>query len=254
MRVIWIVLALAGCEYRGDEPFRHGGKAPPNFAGILDAQPYSAYAVLLTWTAANDDTTDPPAMQYDIWSTTAAGSEDFGSMPVRSVVGTTRALIGGLMPGHKYYFIVRARDIDGNHDGNVVELDATTTMPAPATRTLTTDIQPILRNSCADTGRCHGPIAMNMGMEQGMDFSTVATSAAALLGTAGTGVPAKTNPGLGRLRVKPGDSGKSFLMDKLLSILAPDDGAPMPYDTSLNPISDDDKKKIAEWIDQGAMR
>jgi ABC-type transport system involved in cytochrome bd biosynthesis fused ATPase/permease subunit len=67
-------------------------------------------------------------------------------------------------------------------------------------------------------------------------------------------VPARTNPSLGRLRVKAGDSGNSFLMDKLLGILSPDDGHQMPYDNSLSPVSDDDIRKTAEWIDQGAMR
>jgi hypothetical protein len=253
MRWIYMVLLLTACEYRGDEPLAKGGKSPPNFSGLADAQPYSAYAVTLTWSPANDDTTDPPAMEYDVWYTMTSGAEDTTAAPAVSVVGTTHALVGGLAPGQKYYFLVQAKDIDGNYDGNRVELDATTNMPAPPARTLTTDIQPILRNSCADTGRCHGPISMNAGMEGGMDFSTAATSAAALLGSGGSGVPAKTNPFLGRLRVKPHDSGNSFIMDKLLGILRPDDGSQMPYDNSLNPISDDDKRKIAEWIDQGAM-
>ena len=208
-----MVVLLTACEYRGDEPFRKGGKAPPNFGGLLDAQPYSAYAVTLTWSPANDDTTDPPAMQYDVWYAMSSGGEETAATPAVSVVGTTHALVGGLMPGQKYYFQVRAKDIDGNHDANVVELDATTNMPAPAARTLTTDIQPILRNSCADTGRCHGPISMNAGMEAGMDFSTAATSTQALLGSGGAGVPTMTNSFLGRLRVKPHDSGNSFIMD-----------------------------------------
>jgi hypothetical protein len=248
-----MVLLVTACEYRGDEPFRHGGKSPPNFGGLVDAQPYSAYAVTLSWNAANDDTTDPTAMEYDVWYATTSGGEDMSAAPVVSLVGTTHALVGGLMPGQKYYFIVRARDLDGNYDRNQVELDATTNTPAPARRTLTTDVQPILRNICADTGRCHGPISMNTGMDAGMDFSTAATSTAALLGPNGTGVPTMINQSLGRLRVKPGDSGNSFLMNKLLGILRPDDGAAMPYDNLLGSINDDDKRKIAEWIDQGAM-
>src|SRR5215468_4912352 len=151
MRWIWMVLLVTACEYRGDEPFRRGGKSPPNFGGLLDAQPYSAYAVTLSWSAANDDTTDPPAMEYDVWYATTSGGENTSTAPVLSLVGTTHALVGGLMPGQKYYFIVHAKDVDGNYDSNRVELDATTITHAPARRTLTTDIEPILRNSCADT-------------------------------------------------------------------------------------------------------
>ena len=250
MRVFLILITLAACEYRGDDPFRRGGKSPPNFAGLSDAQAYSAYSVMITWKAASDDTTDPPRIEYDIWMSQTAGGEDTGSPPVVAVTGTLHALVGGLVSGQKYYFLVRAKDQDGNHDANLAELDATTLMPAPATRTLTTDVQPILLHSCSDVGRCHGPVANNVGREQGMDFSTVDSAALALLGN----VPTRTNPSLGRLRVKAGDSGNSFITDKLLGILGPDDGSQMPYDNSLSPITDDQIRTISEWIDQGAMR
>jgi hypothetical protein len=250
LRLAPILLIAAACEYRGDEPFRTGGKSPPNFTGIASAQPYSAYAVLVSWSAANDDTTDAAAIDYAVWTATAPGAEDLAGAPAVSVQAALRALAGGLLPGERRYFVVHATDQDGMRERNGAELDATTFAPAPPLRTLTSDVQPILARSCAALGRCHGPVSAGTGMEQGMDFSTADSAAAALLGN----VPARTNPALGRLRVKAGDSGNSFLMDKLLDVLGPDDGHAMPYDNSLTAIDDNQIRLIAEWIDQGAMR
>ena len=260
--LIVILVTLGACQYRGEEPFRKGGKSPPNFSGISDAVAYSAYAVMVSWSAANDDTTEPNAIEYDVWKAGAPGTEDFAGTPTVSVVGGKRALVGGMMPGQKAYFVVRAKDLDGNFDNNAFELDATTMTPAAAPHKLSTDVQPLLSRRCSDVGQCHGTIFQMMGKEQGMDFTTPDAARTALLGLNGMGVPSMVNPSLMRLRVKSGDSGNSFIMDKILGTLGPDDGGKMPFDQRLCnipidpatcPISDDEIRLIAEWIDQGAL-
>jgi hypothetical protein len=248
MRRIVILIALAGCQYRGDESVQ----VRPLFDGVSDAQPLSAYAVIVSWPAAIDNSTDQTSMRYSVWSADPVDmAHDFTTdqAPAVSDTGTLKALVGGLMPNQNYVFMAHATNLGGVRDKNVTQKVATT-MTAPPMRTLTADVQPILHNTCSDVGQCHGPKnSAGAGMERGMDFSTVDSTLAALVN-----VPAMTNPQPGRLRVTPGDSGNSFIMNKVLGILGKDDGAQMPYQMKLGPLSPNQIRIISEWIDQGAMR
>lgn len=247
MRTIALLLALAGCQYRGDESVQ----TRPLFDGVTGAQAYSAYAVVVSWPRATDATTDQPAMRYSVWSANPMDmAHDFTTDVPPAVVqtGTLKALVGALTPATGYVFMAHATNVAGVRDKNVAQIDATT-LAAPPSRTLAADVQPILAQSCAAVGRCHGPKdASGAGMDAGMDLSTAASSAAALVGVAAT-----INPAAHRVRVQAHDSGNSFLMDKLLGILSPSDGAKQPPDNSLPAITDDQIRIISEWIDQGAM-
>ena len=247
MRTIALLLALGACAYRGDE----GVQTRPLFDGVSDVQPYSAYAVVVSWPLAIDPSTDQATMRYGVWSADPMDmAHDFTTdqMPAVVQTGTLKALVGALTPATQYVFMAHATNLGGVRDKNVRQVDATT-LAAPPNRTLAADVQPILSQSCAATGRCHGPKdASGAGMDAGMDLSTAASSAAALIG-----VQAAINPAAHRVRVQAHDSGNSFLMDKLLGILGPSDGARQPPDTSLPAISDDQVRIISEWIDQGAM-
>ena len=248
MRRIVILIALAGCDSRGDESLQ----VRPLFDGVSDAQALSAYAVIVSWPAAIDNSTDQTSMRYSVWSADPMGmAHDFTTdeAPAVSDTGTLKALVGGLMPNQSYVFMAHATNLGGVRDKNVTQKVATT-MAMPPARTLTADVQPILQNTCSDVGQCHGPTdATGAGMAKGMDFSTVDKTLASLVN-----VPAMTNPQAGRVRVKPGDSGNSFIMYKVLGILGKDDGPKMPLNNTLGPLSADQIRIISEWIDQGAMR
>ena len=62
-----------------------------------------------------------------------------------------------------------------------------------------------------------------------------------------------SNPGArtaGKLRVAPGDTTRSFLLDKLSGNLAPDEGSPMPLAGNRLPATSIDL--VQRWIAAGA--
>jgi len=53
------------------------------------------------------------------------------AIPSFAITGMTSRTVTGLNPGTTYYFIVRAKDAEGNIDNNTVERSATTQAPPP---------------------------------------------------------------------------------------------------------------------------
>jgi hypothetical protein len=100
---------------------------PPTFAGATNATTVNASSITVSWAAATDDFTAQSALRYDVWYATASGAQDFiGEPQFTSAPGATSATVPGLSPGTTYYFVVRARDIEGLRDANVVEVSDTT--------------------------------------------------------------------------------------------------------------------------------
>lgn len=100
---------------------------PPVFAGATGATTLGARSVRLTWAAGNDDLTPASALLYDVWYSTTSGAIDFlGEPQATSAPGATSVDVGGLEPATTYYFVVRARDLEGFRDENEVEVSATT--------------------------------------------------------------------------------------------------------------------------------
>jgi hypothetical protein len=110
------------------------------------------------------------------------------------------------------------------------------------------EIEPTLRSiqaevfsiSCSTASTCHDA----NGPEQGLDLSSLAASEASLIDVDSTQVPTK-------VRVAPGDSSASYLMNKLL-------GVDIPLGTTRMPQLDPDGlcapkiDAIEQWIDDGA--
>jgi hypothetical protein len=100
---------------------------PPTFAGIVSATGTSASTILLSWAAASDADTPASNIVYDIYAAQVSGAEEYGSGPTFTTpLGATSFTVTGLPPLQTEYFVVRARDLDGNEDKNVVEASGET--------------------------------------------------------------------------------------------------------------------------------
>lgn len=102
-----------------------GDTVPPTFAGASGATG-GANAVTLTWAAATDDLTPSSEIVYLIYRSTVPGGESFAAPTYVTPPGATSFAAGGLAVSTTYYFVVRARDLAGNTDLNLVERSATT--------------------------------------------------------------------------------------------------------------------------------
>src|SRR5215218_3743896 len=99
----------------------------PAFAGLIDAvtcvggpgaQP-PRYT--LRWSPASDDRTPASEIVYEVYQATSPGGEEFDTPSYTTPAGATSYTTPELSSGTTYYFVVRARDSDGNVDGNLVE-------------------------------------------------------------------------------------------------------------------------------------
>ncbi len=58
---------------------------------------------------------------YLVYRSTVPGSYDFVSPALGTPRGVTSFTIGGMVTGQTYYYVVRAKDLSGNDEGNMVE-------------------------------------------------------------------------------------------------------------------------------------
>ncbi len=101
---------------------------PPDFDGVRAAVPGTT-SVELRWSPAADDATASSEIVYAIYVSTEAGEHNLLVPYTLTDPGVTRWTVTGLEPSTTYHFIVRARDLAGNEDGNAAELGATTAPP-----------------------------------------------------------------------------------------------------------------------------
>ncbi|MCC7381707.1 MAG: hypothetical protein IT384_07735 [Deltaproteobacteria bacterium] len=144
--------ARASCA----EPSPCNDPLPPAFGGLASAAlTRSATAAILAWAPAQDDTTAPGAIVYEVFESSASRAQDF-TRPARLVTsaGALRAELPGLTPSTPYCWVVRARDAAGNRDSNTVERCLTT--PAAACIDYGMVVQPIFDRHCI---RCHSGAA-----------------------------------------------------------------------------------------------
>jgi hypothetical protein len=117
------------------EPARDGRTPPakpspappeaPRFLGITDVGiddcGDGTVSFDVGWWPAIDDSTDPDDMVYEVFQATTPGGEDFSHPTYVSEPGDL-TVTTPLLPAHTYYYVVRARDAEGNVDANTVEL------------------------------------------------------------------------------------------------------------------------------------
>lgn len=100
-----------------------GGGTPPGFSGLAAATAGGAAGqIVLSWSPAVDFSGG--GITYLVYPSNAgAGKEDL-SAPQYTTTNGTGLVINGLVSGLQYWFIVDARDGNGNFDGNMVERTA----------------------------------------------------------------------------------------------------------------------------------
>ena len=206
-------------------------ESPPVFAGVSAAVPLAGGSVELAWEPALDDVTPTTELTYRAYVAAGAGAQDFGVSSAESDPGATDLLITGLDADQAYWFVVRAVDLVGNEDRNVVEVSATTLGPVRFAR----DLEPVLDANCTNGG-CHGL----RNAQEGLDLRT-GVSWSAL-------VDVPSEQCADRLLVEPGDPDASYLVDKLANRNLCS-GTRMP---KVAPLSDADIQLISDWISAGA--
>lgn len=96
---------------------------PPVFSGLQSVVP-SLSSIQLIWRPATDDTTPQGSIVYLIYQAFSPGAEDFSSPSYTTSPGATSYTISNPAPGTTFYFVVRARDAEGNIDTNTIERSA----------------------------------------------------------------------------------------------------------------------------------
>jgi hypothetical protein len=92
----------------------------PTFAGATNVSGATDTKLTVNWSAATDNVTSGPNLQYEICrATTAAGCSGASFTATQTVTGVTSyQFTSGLSPNTTYYFVVRAFDQAGLTDGN----------------------------------------------------------------------------------------------------------------------------------------
>jgi hypothetical protein len=106
-----------------------GDRKPPIFAGALYAVtclpgPVGGGRTIrfhLRWRPARDDTTRTARIVYDVYQATSPGGEKYSRPTYTTKPGATTFVTPPLPSAAGYYFVVRARDLAGNHDRNRAE-------------------------------------------------------------------------------------------------------------------------------------
>lgn len=97
---------------------------PPLFGGLETVTDVSLSSMQLLWSAATDSFTTPANMVYLVYQAVSSGGQDYANPVLVTAPGAASALMTGLTPGTRYYFVVRARDEAGNIDANTIERSA----------------------------------------------------------------------------------------------------------------------------------
>jgi hypothetical protein len=129
MRLALLAGLFAAVALAGSPAVAKRDATPPTFAGLASATTCiggpigegrtSSYR--LRWDAAQDDRTSPHRIVYDVYQASSPGAEDLSAPTYTTKAGVTAFDTPQLPTGQTFYFVVRARDVAGNADANVVE-------------------------------------------------------------------------------------------------------------------------------------
>jgi hypothetical protein len=163
------------------------------------------------------------------------GGEDFSKPPATtSMPGALTITLTDLPPNVTTYFVVRARDLDGNHDSNTVE-SSLATYPS-----FSLNVQPIFSDDCGVVG-CHVPGSPTGGLilAQGFAYQQIYNQAAGEMPT--------------DKYVNPGDPSTSFLAIKInYNNSFNNKGSLMPAPSTGSTLSPEELTTIGTWIMLGA--
>jgi hypothetical protein len=205
----------------------------PTFSGVSSAAASGTDSITLSWSAA----TDASSVTYDIFVSTTSGCYNFGA-PFDTATASPHTVLG-LAPNTTYFFIVRARDADGNTDQNTVEASAKTLVSWSA------NVWPIVQNNCRS---CHTGSGEGAQQVPNMIMTDADTTRSAWVNVdpicSGGSIPP------GAKRVVPGDASQSFVYNKI-SQAVPWCGDRMPRGRPA--LASSDIQLFFDWIEQGAL-
>lgn len=208
---------------------------PPTFAGLSGTSNITATKLDLVWAAATDDQTAQAEIVYDVYEATAAGTESFATPKATSKPGATSITLTGLTPATTLYWIVRARDVAGNRDSNIVEKNAATGV------SFDRNIQPILTQRCAVQG-CHigsnPPNGLNLSPGLTQFYIFLDSFEVATLKRVVKGNPSPTN------------STNSYLYKKITGTHS--SGEIMPPPSTNDSVPAGERALFQRWINDGA--
>ena len=121
---------------------------PPTFAGVVSTA-VTGNTVTLSWAAGSDDLTAPGQLVYQIYAAKTSGGQNFITSAFTSPPGFTNFTVTGLDARTQYFFVVRAQDLGGNRDSNVIEKSDTTGDISYAGQ-----VAPLFTNYCTGAN-CH---------------------------------------------------------------------------------------------------
>lgn len=151
----------------------------PTFAGASGATSPNMNTINLSWANASDDISSAGYMRYDIYQSLTSGGQNYAAGPTYTVRGTTSAQITSLNSSTPYYFVVRARDEQGNRETNTVEVMGTTQAdPNP----------PVISSFSPANGNLWpvGTNTVSVTFDKAMNVSTVNTTTPTMKVVAGT--------------------------------------------------------------------
>ncbi|MDH5719198.1 MAG: fibronectin type III domain-containing protein [Spirochaetia bacterium] len=93
----------------------------PLFQGLTNVLYYDANNIHLNWQAAVDDVTPQEFITYKIYLSDSSGVFDFNNAYAISSMGETSLILTLPLSDNPYYLIVRAEDLAGNIDNNLIE-------------------------------------------------------------------------------------------------------------------------------------
>lgn len=173
---------------------------PPTFAGVVGSS-VTGNTVTLTWAAGSDNQTPPGQLVYQIYAAKTSGGQNFMTSAFTTPPGFTQFTVSGLDARTQYFFVVRAQDLSGNRDANVIEKSDTTGDISYAGQ-----VAPIF------TGYCTGAACHSGAMPQeGLNLTNAAIAYTNLVNRASSRCP--TDP-----RVLPTKPDQSYLYWKLLGM------------------------------------
>jgi cytochrome c len=126
-----------------------GDSAAPAFAGIRSATATSPTETEVCWNAATDAGTGPDGLVYEIFDGPSAAGINVGRPAPYAAAGGATCTTIPVPTGQATCFVVRARDLAGNRDGNTVARCAT---PGGACFGYDDTIQPVFDARCV---HCH---------------------------------------------------------------------------------------------------
>jgi len=93
----------------------------PVFSGIINAVTISDTRIDISWSHASDTHTAQNEIIYYIYRSESSGTQIFSTPTYTSEPGAITFSATDLIPGTRYYFVVRARDKKDQIDTNTVE-------------------------------------------------------------------------------------------------------------------------------------